>query len=53
MAMSHQATRNASDDDLIDEHDHAARCVGPGVSYYLDELPRRETARAMRGHELT
>jgi hypothetical protein len=53
MAMSHQATRNASDDDLIDEHDHAARYASPGVSYYLDELPRRETARAMRGHELT
>ena len=54
MAMTIKQLRNASDDDLIDAHDHAARYVSPGVSYYLDELRRRDTARAMRaGHELT
>jgi hypothetical protein len=45
-AMTIKQLRNASDDDLIDEHDHAARYASPGVSYYLDELRRRDTARA-------
>jgi hypothetical protein len=46
MAMTIKQLRNDSEDDLINEHDHPARYLSPGVSYYLDELRRRDTARA-------
>ncbi len=48
--MSHtiERLRAASDDDLIREHDKVATHMQAGVDYFLDELRRRDQARAMR-----
>lgn len=42
MAHSYAELSNTPDNDLIAEHDKLARNTCPGVSYYLDELRRRE-----------
>lgn len=48
MSHSYEQLRNLSDEELIAMHDkHAAHtCVG--VSYYLDELARRDSERVNR-----
>ena len=43
--MTYAELRAASDQRLIEDHDLRARFVDPGVSYFLDELARRETER--------
>lgn len=48
MAFSIEQLRGQSDADLIHLHDEAAKHTAVGVSYYLDELRRREMAAAMR-----
>jgi hypothetical protein len=47
--MSHtiRDLRAATDEELIDLHDAIADNVFPSVNYYLDELRRRDQARAM------
>lgn len=45
--------RETPDEDLIREHDHRARNASVGTGYYVDELHRRETLRAMQSsHKL-
>jgi len=46
MAHSLRELRSLPDDELIIRHDHAAESTTTGVSYYLNELARRETDRA-------
>jgi hypothetical protein len=45
MTRSIRELRDASDDELIRNHDMLARNTSVGVNYYLDELARRESAR--------
>lgn len=47
--MSHTVAdlRALSDEDLITFHDQAAVNASGGVAYYLDELKRRDQARAI------
>jgi hypothetical protein len=45
MTRSIRELRNASDDELIRNHDMLARNTSEGVNYYLNELARRESAR--------
>ena len=51
MAMTLQQLRDASDEDLIKAHDDIAHALNPSVSYYLDELGRRDTERAIRADQ--
>jgi hypothetical protein len=51
MAMTLKQLRDASDDDLIKAHDEIAHTHNPGVGYYLDELGRRDTERAIRADQ--
>jgi hypothetical protein len=51
MAMTLQQLRDASDEDLIKAHDDIAHTLKPSVSYYLDELGRRDTERAIRADQ--
>ena len=51
MAMTLRQLRDASDEDLIKAHDDIAHTLDPGVSYYLDELGRRDTERAIRADQ--
>ena len=51
MAMTLQQLRDASDEDLIKAHDDIAHSLNPSVSYYLDELGRRDTERAIRADQ--
>jgi len=54
--MSHtiEKLRAAPDEDLIRLHDQLAESTVAGVAYYLDELRRRDQARAIRtSHRLT
>lgn len=48
MSFSIEQLRTKTDDDIVRLHDQAAENTTVGVSYYLDELRRRETAAAMR-----
>ena len=48
MAHPLRELRSLTDDELIARHDHAAESTTTGVSYYLNELARRETDRATR-----
>ena len=43
--MSYAQLRAASDQQLIESHDNAAKDANRGVRYYLEELARRETER--------
>lgn len=45
MAYSLKKLRELSDDDLITEHDEVSQQTVMGMSYYLDELKRREQTR--------
>ena len=40
--------RELSDEQLIEEHDRATANVVVGISYYLDEIHRREVDRQQR-----
>ena len=51
MAMTLHQLRDASDEDLITAHDDIAHALNPSVSYYLDELGRRDTERAIRADQ--
>ncbi len=51
--MTLHQLRETSDERLVEFHDEAARNTGVGVNYYLDELKRRDTERAMQAsHKL-
>lgn len=45
VSYSYKDLRDLSDEELIDAHDSASKNVVPGVSYFLDELSRRESGR--------
>lgn len=47
MAFSIEQLRAAADAELIERHDRIAGNTSVGVSYYLEELHRREQLRAM------
>jgi hypothetical protein len=47
MSMTIEQLRKATDDELIERHDEMTVHTSVGVSFYLDELKRRETQRAM------
>lgn len=47
MSFSIDELRSRSDDEIIDLHDRQAIHTQVGVDYYLDELRRRDQARAM------
>lgn len=46
MGYSIERLRGMSDDELVAEHDHAAKSTSVGVNYYLDELERRSRERS-------
>jgi hypothetical protein len=48
MAFTVKELREAQDDVLIALHDRLAVNTVPGVNYYLDELKRRDQARAIQ-----
>lgn len=48
MARSIHEVRGLSDEDLIREHDEAAKSTVVGTSFYVEEVARRETARRER-----
>jgi hypothetical protein len=48
MSSTYRELRSLTDDQLIDAHDGAAKNTVVGVSYFLDELRRREQARTNR-----
>ncbi|ACV22782.1 hypothetical protein Shel_17630 [Slackia heliotrinireducens DSM 20476] len=45
MSSSYSELKELSDEELIARHDNHARTTSVGVSYYLDELARRESGR--------
>lgn len=47
MVRSIKALREASDEDLIAEHDGHANSTVVGTQYYMDELNRRVQQRAL------
>ena len=46
MANDLASLRNMSDAELVEQHDRAAVNASIGVTYYLDELARRDTTRS-------
>ncbi len=52
--MSHtiEQLRAAPDDELVRLHDKLAEHTITGVTYYLDELQRREQLRAMQSSQM-
>ena len=51
MAHSIEELRRLSDDELIRQHDEAAKSTFVGTGYYLDEIRRRESDRRERRME--
>ena len=51
MSYSVKQLRETSDDVLVAEHDAAAMNTYVGVSYYLEELQRRDFVRAAEATE--
>ncbi len=45
MSRNLKDLHNASDEDLIREHDDRAKHTSVGISYYIDELNRRSQER--------
>ncbi len=48
MAHSIKELRRLSDDELIRQHDEAAKSTVVGTGYYLDEIRRRDADRRER-----
>ena len=51
MAHSIEELRRLSDDELIRQHEEAAKSTLVGTGYYLDEIRRRESDRRERRME--
>lgn len=45
MSYTYEQLRRISDNELIKQHDACAKNTGAGVSYYLEELSRRDANR--------
>jgi len=51
MSYTMEQLRATSDADLVRGHDEAAQHTVVGVNYFLDELRRRDVARAVRSSQ--
>lgn len=45
MSYSYRSLQRMTEDELINEHDKHAKSTVVGISYYLDELARRESGK--------
>lgn len=45
MSYTYEQLRQIEDDELIRQHDEKARHTAVGISYYLEELARRDAQR--------
>lgn len=45
MSLTYAELRNLKDKDLVQRHDQEAKHTVVGVSYYLDELARRDSEK--------